>query len=270
MTQTPRQPAHSIRLTLIGGPTAVLDYAGARILLDPTFSPPGRYQSSTGAQLTKTEGPALSVEEVGEVDLVLLSHDQHPDNLDPAGRALLPGVPAVLTTTDGADRLGLDNARGIESWQHIDVVCAEGQVIRVTGLPATHGPDGVIRPDGTVTGFLLEADDAPRVYVSGDNASVATVREIVARLGTVDIAVLFAGAARTGAFDNAALTLTAASAVEVADVLGARAVLPVHDSGWTHFTETIEDLKSAFAASASAELIVPVPGEDVEVPLIQR
>ncbi len=36
--------------------------------------------------LTKTEGPALEPRQIGPVNGVLLSHDQHPDNLDHAGR----------------------------------------------------------------------------------------------------------------------------------------------------------------------------------------
>jgi L-ascorbate metabolism protein UlaG (beta-lactamase superfamily) len=251
------------RFTLIGGPTALLEYAGMRILLDPTFSPPGEYPSSTGALLTKTEGPALSVEQVGHVDLVLLSHDQHPDNLDPAGRALLPHVPLVLTTVDGADRLALPNTYGLENWQDSEVDSTGGRGVRVTGLPATHGPDGVVRPDGTVTGFLLEAEGEPRVYVSGDNASLATVRTIANRVGGVGIAVLFTGAARTGAFDNAPLTLTSQDAVEAARILGAGTVLPVHYRGWAHFSETSHDLVTAFDTAGLADLTIPDPGSTV-------
>jgi hypothetical protein len=33
---------------------------------------------------------------------VLLSHDQHADNLDDGGRALLSTVPVVVTTASGA------------------------------------------------------------------------------------------------------------------------------------------------------------------------
>lgn len=248
------------RFTLIGGPTALLEYAGLRILLDPTFSPPGEYPSSTGALLTKTEGPALSVGQVGRVDLVLLSHDQHPDNLDPVGRALLPDVPLVLTTVDGADRLALPNTHGLANWQDTEVDSVDGRTVRVTGLPATHGPDGVVRPDGTVTGFLLEAEGEPRVYVSGDNASRATVRVIADHVGRVDIAVLFTGAARTGAFDNAPLTLTGQDAVEAARILGAAMVLPVHFRGWAHFSETSHDLSAAFDTAGLAHLTVPHPG----------
>ena len=44
---------------------------------------------------------------------MLLTHDHHGDNLDAAGRALLPDVPAVVTTVSGARRLGLAHAIGL-------------------------------------------------------------------------------------------------------------------------------------------------------------
>jgi hypothetical protein len=50
-----------------------------------------------------------------QVDAVLLSHDQHDDNLDAVGRALLPVAGAVVTTTAGAKRLGRE-ARGLAPW----------------------------------------------------------------------------------------------------------------------------------------------------------
>ncbi|MGH3769102.1 MAG: hypothetical protein ACRDS0_00940 [Pseudonocardiaceae bacterium] len=37
--------------------------------------------------------------------MLLLTHDHHADNLDDAGRALLPSAGAVVTTASGAYRL---------------------------------------------------------------------------------------------------------------------------------------------------------------------
>jgi hypothetical protein len=55
--------------------------------------------------LTKTSGPVPAPAALGPVDAVLLSHDQHPDNLDRLGRDHLAGVPLV-------HRLGQGPARG--------------------------------------------------------------------------------------------------------------------------------------------------------------
>src|SRR3954462_2900067 len=78
--------------TVIGGPTAVLAYAGLRIILHRTFDPAGGEYRRSGVPLHKLRGPALEPAAVGTIDLALVSHDQHDDNLDPAGRAFLDRV----------------------------------------------------------------------------------------------------------------------------------------------------------------------------------
>src|SRR3954451_24455926 len=88
-----------------GGPTLVLDLAGIRIVTDPTFDPPGEYPIGGGRVLVKLAGPAVPADSLGAVDLVLLSHDQHPDNLDAAGREVLAGAGRVLSTPDAAKRV---------------------------------------------------------------------------------------------------------------------------------------------------------------------
>ena len=60
--------------------------------MDPTFDPPGVH-----SYLTKLTGPAVSAEALGSVDAVLISHDQHPDNLDDDGRRMALASPLVLT-----------------------------------------------------------------------------------------------------------------------------------------------------------------------------
>ena len=94
-----------VNLTLIGGPTVLIETAGFRVLTDPTFDPPSSYEAG-GVELEKTAGPALTADEVGAMDLALVSHDQHFDNLDRAGRMFLSRVKTTCTTRAGATRLG--------------------------------------------------------------------------------------------------------------------------------------------------------------------
>ncbi|MPY58587.1 MBL fold metallo-hydrolase, partial [Streptomyces spongiae] len=105
------------RLTHIGGPTTLIEAAGWRLLTDPTFDPPGhRYSFGWATSSRKTSGPAVKASELPPLDAVLLTHDHHADNLDAAGRALLPEAGVVLTTPSGARRLG-GNAHGLAPWQ---------------------------------------------------------------------------------------------------------------------------------------------------------
>jgi hypothetical protein len=43
----------------------------------------------------KLTGPAVAAADLGAIDTVLLSHDHHGDNLDAAGRSLLPTAAAT-------------------------------------------------------------------------------------------------------------------------------------------------------------------------------
>jgi L-ascorbate metabolism protein UlaG (beta-lactamase superfamily) len=251
---------HRLNVRYVGGPTALLRLGGLRLLTDPTFDPPGDHPVGSRV-LVKTSGPMVPPEALGPVDAVLLSHDQHPDNLDTRGRAYLARVPLVLSTASAEGRLD-GPVQALPNWQRIELPRPDGGVLRVTGVPAQHGPDGTQHIVGEVTGFVLDGDGLPSVYVSGDNASLDVVRAIADRLGPVEVAVLFAGAARTALIPGAYLTLTSEAAAGAAAILGARVVVPVHFEGWTHFTQGRDTLVTAFDRAGLADrLHLPKPGE---------
>jgi L-ascorbate metabolism protein UlaG (beta-lactamase superfamily) len=252
-----------LEVTLVGGPTAMLEYGGLRWLTDPTLSPPGEYAGG----LVKTTGPAVSVEQIGPIDVVLLSHDHHADNLDPAGRESLPAAGRVFTTIEGAQRLAA-GAVGLEPWSSVEVSGRGGNAVTVTALPAQHGPDGSDPVMGQVIGFLLVGAGLPTVYISGDNASLDVVRSIAERCGPVDVAVLFAGAVQLAhRFNGAYLTLSSDRAAEAAKILAAPTVIPLHYEGWTHFTQGADSLRAAFAGNGiSDRLTLVAPGATVRVP----
>lgn len=241
---------------VFGGPTALFEYGGLRFLTDPTFDAPGDYRREGRRVLTKTAPPAGGLADLGRVDVVLLSHDEHPDNLDDSGRALLADVPLTLTTPEGGRRLG-NGARGLADWEPIELDRPGGGTVTVTGVPALHGPGAreEVEPiTGQVVGFVLTGEGLPTVYVSGDNASLDLVKEIAGRFGPVDTAILFAGAPRFPAlFDGAPIVLDSVQAAEAAGILGARRVVPVHYDSWAHFTEGRDELVAAFAAAGLAD-----------------
>jgi L-ascorbate metabolism protein UlaG (beta-lactamase superfamily) len=240
----------SCEVTWIGGPTLLLEYGGLTILTDPTFDEPGEYPDPDGTALVKTHGPGIRARDLPPVHLILLSHHEHEDNLDQAGLELVRSGLPTLTTPAAAAALALPSVRGLAPWE-----AAVARGITVTAVPASHGPDDVVGP---VTGFLLQADGQPTIYVSGDNSELDVVDEIAARYAPVDVAVLFAGAARVPEID-AALTLTSGDAVAAVRMLGARQVVGVHTDDWAHFSETRGDLEAAFADAGMSDLLVPTP-----------
>ncbi|WEO96043.1 MBL fold metallo-hydrolase [Streptomyces sp. FXJ1.172] len=241
-----------VPIRVLGGPTVLIEYGGVRFLTDPTFDDPGDYPSPSGRILTKTAPPRASAAELGPVDVVLLSHDQHADNLDHSGRALLAATPRTFTTPAAARRLG-GTTEPLTPWRSAEVPRPDGGTVTVTAAPALHGPEGSEPVVGEVTGFLLTSADLPALYVSGDNASLELVREIADRYGPVDTAVLFAGAPRLAALGDALLVLDGEGAAAAAALLGARRVVPAHCDSWAHFTEGREHVVTAFEKAGLAD-----------------
>ena len=143
----------TLRVRLVGGPTVVLEVGGVRLITDPTFDPPGGYDTGRGFSLTKLQGPAIGPGELGVVDAALVSHEHHFDNLDREGRAYLAAVPRILTSRSGAARLG-DRAEGLAHWESTELG-GPGASLSVTAVPALHGPGGTEDPGGDVIGFVL-------------------------------------------------------------------------------------------------------------------
>jgi L-ascorbate metabolism protein UlaG (beta-lactamase superfamily) len=249
----------TLRLTHLGTATVLLELGGLRLLTDPALDPAGgHYGFGWGTGSTKLAPPALPPEGLGRIDGVLLSHDHHADNLDPAGRALLPQAGAVLTTRSGAGRLK-GKAQGLLPWES----AALGP-FKVTATPARHGPP-LSRPfAGEVVGFLLEGGPlkAP-LYISGDTVWFEGVAE-VARRYRVGTALLHMGGVRFPISGPLRYTMNGAEARVAAEALGAQTVVPIHYEGWTHFREARAAAEAALAPLGQRVRWVK-PGEAVEL-----
>ena len=247
-------------VTYVGGPTAILEWAGLRIVTDPTFDAPQVYDDPKESTLVKTTGPGVARTELGPVDLVLLSHHGHKDNLDWEGLELIASGPLTLSHRVAASELWGGSVVGYDDWETHTI----GDVT-VTIVPALHGPPGSLWFAGPVVGFVLEMTGEPTVYVSGDNASLPLVEQIAGRFPSIDIALLFAGAARVPGLD-AALTLTSQDAATAAQLLGSPRVVALHVEDWEHFSENRSELEAAFAQAGLSDLLVSTPrGERVEL-----
>lgn len=249
---------HDVRVTHVGGPTVLIEVAGWRILTDPTFDEPGRrYKFGWGTASTKVAGPALDVAELGELDAVLVTHDHHADNLDDAGRSLLPTARHVVTTVSGARRLrvgGPDrpavSAVGVEDWQRITLEAPDRPPITITATPCRHGPPFSHPVVGDVIGFVLEWDGQTDgvLWISGDTVLFDGVTQVGERFD-VDVAVMHLGCVRFPVTGPVHYTLTAEEAVDLTARIDPRVVLPVHYEGWSHFSQGRAAVEAALATA---------------------
>jgi L-ascorbate metabolism protein UlaG (beta-lactamase superfamily) len=237
-----------VSLTHIGGPTVLIEVGGWRLLTDPTFDPPGQsYRFGWGTGSRKLTGPAIAASDLGPIDAVLLSHDHHDDNLDAAGRGLLPSAGDVITTVPGAKRLG-GAARGLEPWTTTRLEAPTRPPIEITATPCRHGPPLSHPIVGDVIGFALKWDGQEHgvLWISGDTVLYDGVRQVAERL-QVDTAVLHLGGVRFPISGPVRYTMTAKEAVELCRLVQPRTVIPIHYEGWQHFREGREAIERELA-----------------------
>ncbi len=238
------------KLTHVGGPTVLIEVGGWRILTDPTFDPAGgSYSFGLGTGSRKLTDPAIAAAEIGPIDAVLLSHDHHDDNLDAAGRALLPSAGTVITTVSGSKRLG-KGAAGLAPWETTRLEADGKTPIEVTATPCRHGPPLSHPLVGDVIGFALgwQGQEHGLFWISGDTVLYPGVREVAKRLD-VGTALLHLGGVRFPVSGPLRYTMTAAEAVELCGELHPHTAIPVHYEGWKHFREGSAAVEAEFAGA---------------------
>jgi L-ascorbate metabolism protein UlaG (beta-lactamase superfamily) len=242
-------------LTHIGGPTVLVEVDGWRLLTDPTFDAAGgHYDFGWGTSSNKFAGPAVSPTDLPPIDVVLLTHDHHWDNLDAAGRALLPAARTVVTTVSGARRLGLAHARGLRTGSFTKLTAAGRPELTVLATPARHGP-ALSRPIvGDVIGFALRRTgrDGVFLWVTGDTVLHRPLRQAATAM-KVDVALVHVGGVQFPITGPVRYTMTGRRAVQLIGLTGPRVALPIHYEGWSHFKHGREAIERALA-TASADI----------------
>lgn len=247
-----------VSITHIGTATAILDIDGITFLTDPFFSPAGsEWPTPSGQKPLKVhDDPAIKMNELPHIDAVLLSHENHPDNLDELGRQLLDGR-LVVTTNDGASNLApRPSVLGFSDWEERRVKIA-GTTFNITATPCKHWPGH------ECVGFILHTasfgtapDGRPNaVYFSGDTVFTEQLGRISSQYH-ITVALMNLGKAtfygvdsqgRPGRPDDALqITMDGHQAARLFRDIKADVLVPMHFESWDHFTQDRDELAREF------------------------
>lgn len=244
--------------TYLGGPTVLLEIGGYTFITDPTLDPEGTsFVLNEHMIEKKLAGPAFIPR--NKIDVVLLSHDHHFDNLDNSGRTLLTQVGTTITTKSGAGRLQ-GNAIGLDPGEYRLYDLFDGYQVKVTATPARHGPAGIEKIAGEVIGFHLAVSGPEdfELYITGDTVYYNQIERLADTIRPRYV-FIFAGAARPrGPFN---LTMGTNDALDTANIFPDSTIIPLHSEGWSHYTENNEMLVNAFEIlGISKRLLILEPG----------
>ncbi|PQE30052.1 major facilitator superfamily transporter protein [Rutstroemia sp. NJR-2017a WRK4] len=244
---------NKVSITHIGTATAILTIDGINFITDPFLSPAGTtYPTEAGHTLMVHDDPALTLEQLPHIDAVLLSHENHPDNLDEIGRKLLNGR-HVFTTNDGARNLApRPSVIGFNDWEERDVHIG-GKKFHITATPCKHWPGH------ECVGFILHTEDfgvAPdgrpnAVYFSGDTVYVEELAKMAEKYH-IAIALMNLGKAT---FDDLQITMDGHQAARLFRDIKADVLVPMHYESWDHFTQDGEALAEEFKAEGMFEKV---------------
>jgi L-ascorbate metabolism protein UlaG (beta-lactamase superfamily) len=232
----------------IGNATTLIRYDGFTILTDPNFLHRGqRAYLGYGLSSKRLTEPALSVDRLPPLDAVLLSH-MHGDHWDRvARRGLDKGIP-VITTTQAARKLGRQGFReavGLETW-HDHELRAGGASVKITSLPARHGPGVANALMPPVMGSMLEFAGADgrvhlRLHVSGDTLMSRELDAIPRRFPDIDVGIVHLGG--TKLLGVLMVTMDGRQGADWVDVINPRRVLPVHHDDYGVFSSPLADFR---------------------------
>ncbi|GIZ36550.1 hypothetical protein CKM354_000002100 [Cercospora kikuchii] len=274
--------APKLSITHIGTATAILDINGVNMITDPFFSPAGtEFPITDDFALVVREDPALRLDQLPVIDGVLLSHEDHPDNLDDLGRQLLNGRP-VFTTMDGAKKLSpRPTVHGFEPWQKLNQVRIAGKLFQIIATPAKHkeGDEctgflitGVEGYEGCGNSFGFSDSGLPNaIYFSGDTVYIPELKRIAEQYH-ICAAIMNLGDAQapcdiedpeSGMYQ---ITMDGKSAARLFRDLKVDCLVPMHYEAWDHFTEDFYKLKKAFEDERIADKVMWLdPGRPVAI-----
>lgn len=244
----------------IGTATVLIRYQGLTILTDPNFLPRGeRVHLGYGATAERLTAPAEQLGALPAPDLVILSH-LHEDHFDRlVQQALRHDVP-IVTTAEAAERLGqlgFTQRYGLAPWDSLTVRKGAARV-RITAMPAKHGPRGVAVLLPPVIGTMLDFEEsaagaAYRIYISGDTLLFDDIAQIGQRFPDIDLALLHLGGMRVY---GVRLSMDGKDGLRMMQMIDPQRVIPLHYEDYDVYRSPLSEFTRAVEEAGMQDRVI--------------
>jgi L-ascorbate metabolism protein UlaG (beta-lactamase superfamily) len=268
MSTPPRREA---TLTFVGNATTLLRLGEFTLLTDPNFLHRGqRAYLGYGLWSKRRTDPALEIVDLPRLDAVVLSH-LHGDHFDREARDGLPANLPIVTTPHAQRKLrrwGFRAAEGLRPWARAEWP-REQQWLRITAVPAQHGPAGVHRLMPQTMGSIIDLEEQGRrrlrLYVTGDTLFGPAVAEIGSRFPDIDAMLIHLGGTRIG---GVLLTMDGSQGARLTELIRPARALPIHYDDYRVFRSPLLDFERAVNdLGLATEVTAWGRGDSVSIPL---
>jgi L-ascorbate metabolism protein UlaG (beta-lactamase superfamily) len=258
---TPAGSQASGSVQFIGTATVLIRYQGFTILTDPNFLHKGDHvHLGYGLTSERLTNPAIDLEQLPPIDLVVLSH-LHEDHFDKLVQQKLARDTPIITTAGAARKLkelGFTRSMGLAPWDAVDVEKGEAK-LRISATPGHHGKGGLQALLPGVMGSVLDfgpnpAAPAYRIYISGDTLVHDDIKAIPQRFPGIDLALLHLGGTRIlGVFK---VTMDGHDGVQLMQIVQPKKAIPVHYDDYDVFKSPLSDFARAVEAAGLQQQVV--------------
>ncbi len=233
----------------IGTATVLFRYAGFTILTDPNFLHKGeKVHIGYGLSSTRVTEPAIDIDQLPPLDLIVLSH-MHEDHFDRIAAHRLDKMLPIVTNPGAADDLkkkGFSRTYPVNTWESLTVIKGK-TTLRITAMPAKHAPVPVKFLMPPVMGSMLEFQGASnstrmRLYTSGDTLLCDQLREILRRFSDIDLSLLHLGGTK---IMGMLLAMDGKQGAQAMRIVAPKTAIPVHFNDYKVFKSPLDDFKKA-------------------------
>ena len=231
----------------LGHSTVLINFFGVNILTDPVlFSRIGirvPFLFTVGPK--RLTAPALTVDELPRIDIILLSHS-HFDHVDWRTLSYFSRSTKVVTAPRTRDLLRRTQLRDVTElpWHERTLLETPAGKIEIVAVPVKHWGARMQRDDYRgYNGYLIRRNDR-RILFGGDTAFTGTFAEL-RQQGPIDLAIFSIAAYNPWIQSHC----NPEQAVQMANDAGARFIMPVHHQtfrlSFEPFREPIERFEAA-------------------------
>ncbi|HJT85434.1 MAG TPA: MBL fold metallo-hydrolase [Nitrososphaeraceae archaeon] len=252
----------------IGNATVLIKYGGFTILTDPTFiHMHEKVPLGYGLESARLTNPAIEINQLPLLDLVLLSHF-HGDHFDQVAIRELDKSLSIVTNSHAVDELkirGFTNTKKLDTWESITFSKKDNNSnssntveLRITATPGRHGPFPISMFLPKVMGSILDfkrKDDRTdnsnnnnnntnqlfRIYITGDTTVFDDIKNIPKKYPDIDLALLHLGGTK---IMGIMLTMDAKEGLEMFSIVNPKKAIPIHYNDYDVFKSPIEDFQT--------------------------